>query len=197
MRKCFPRIILVVFLIASCCLMYTDYLNIPSALGFEINNINWNIWLTILTNTVVVILYFITYETLNRRSAEKESNKKAISEHLMQKNYEQCLWYLKALSDNVVENYIVPKMDFDGGPDENKVVINLRNAPFQNENIIMDLVNDGQVPLQLIQGYFKVKELFSRYVTIRTTFFDVPHLYNPIAEELCQVVKEETETISQ
>lgn len=195
MKKCLPRVLLAIFLIVSCCLAYADYLNIPSALGFKSDNINWDISSEIWTNIVVVVLYFITYETLNKRSAEKEINKKTISKYLIKKSYEQCLWYLNTLSDDMVKKYIIPKMNFDGGANENSVVTNLKNAPFENEDAIRNLVNDGQVPLQSIQGYFRVKQLFSQYITTRTTLFDAPHLFNPIAVELRKAIKEETGNI--
>ena len=45
-------------------------------------------------------------------------------------------------------------------------------APFENENIIMDLVKDGQITKKQIEEYFNIKSMFSKYITMRITFFD-------------------------
>lgn len=186
--------LLVIYTFISCSLICADYLNIPSVLGYNVDNMNWAFSLGIFANIIVVTLYVITYETLDKHTSEKEANKNKISEYLILQCYEQCLWWLSNLSDNVVEKHIVPEMDFNST--ENKVVTNILNAPFQNENAIMNLINDGQVSLHSVQGYFKVKQLFSQYVTIRITFFDAPHLFDSVAFELDKVVKEEIRNLS-
>lgn len=55
---------------------------------------------------------------------------------------------------------------------DNKTIYNLKDSSFANENIIMDLVKDGQITKQRIEKYFKIKGIFSQYVTMRITFFD-------------------------
>ncbi|WP_455795709.1 hypothetical protein [Clostridium butyricum] len=50
---------------------------------------------------------------------------------------------------------------------DNKTIYNLKDSSFANENIIMDLVKDGQITKQRIGKYFKIKGIFSQYVTMR------------------------------
>lgn len=191
MKKTSIRTILQICLIVSVSVLLLDYFNIPSRWGLRVADINWDLSLSVLTNLIVIILYVFTYETLDRRSAEKEDNKKNISVFLLQQSYDQCSFYLKTLNDKFVEKYVVPKMDFDGGPEQNRVVVNLKNAPFANEDLIISLINDGQVSLEEIQGYYRIKQLFSQFITMRTTFYDAPDLYTPVVAELKSAIAEE------
>ena len=53
-----------------------DVLNLPSHLEIEVSNINWDLNIGLLTNLIVVTLFSITYEILDKRTAEKEKIKK-------------------------------------------------------------------------------------------------------------------------
>ena len=81
--RCIPYICccisIVVFLL--------DVLNLPSHLGIEVSNINWDLNIGLLTNLVVVTLFSITYEILDKRTAEKEKNKEEISALLLKESY--------------------------------------------------------------------------------------------------------------
>ena len=127
-------------------------------------------------------MYVITYKLLDKRAVKKEKNKKDISILLIKDCYEECYSYIKMLNEVNVEKYIVPKIDFDST--NPKLIVNLQNAPFDNEDIIMDLVKDGQITRQQIEGYFNVKRKFRQYVNMRIITFDAPHIYMPLKERL-------------
>lgn len=163
MKRYMTLMFAISYFLLSIILIILDYYNVFSALGFGIGNINWDFTGMVIANMIVVLLFVITYETLDRRSAEKENNKRLIAISLIKQSYEQCVWYTNTLSKEIVEKYIVPKMNFDGGADENKVVMNLKNAPFENDGAILSLVYDGQISVETINSYFKIKQLFSQY----------------------------------
>lgn len=60
----------------------------------------------------------------------------------------------------------------------------------------MDLVKDGQLTQKQIEGYFDVKRKFRQYVNMRIIFFDVPHIYIPLRDELSNLLDMETEEIN-
>lgn len=192
MKKYMTLIFAISYFLISIILVFLDYFNVFSTLGFGMGNINWDFTGMVITNVIVVLLFVITYETLDKRSAEKENNKRLIAISLIKQSYEQCVWYTDTLTKEIVEKYIVPKMNFDGGADENKVVTNLKNAPFENDGAILSLVYDGQVSVDTINGYFRIKQLFSQYITMRTTFFDAPNMYEPIIKDLRNEINLET-----
>ena len=192
MKRYMTLIFAISYFLISIILVFLDYFNVFSTLGFRMGNINWDFTGMVITNVIVVLLFVITYETLDKRSAEKENNKRLIAISLIKQSYEQCVWYTDTLTKEIVETYIVPKMNFDGGADENKVVTNLKNAPFENDGAILSLVYDGQVSVDTINGYFRIKQLFSQYITMRTTFFDAPNMYEPIIKDLRNEINLET-----
>lgn len=57
--------------------------------------------------------------------------------------YEECKSYLKILNEKNVNEYTIPKMDFNSTNPE--IITNLKNGQFTNENIIMDLVKNGEI----------------------------------------------------
>ncbi|WP_252249393.1 hypothetical protein [Clostridium sp. VAP23] len=177
-------------------LIILDYLNIPSFLGVNMHNINWEFctsFTSIINVVSVIVLYIITYKTLNERTIERENNKNEISILLIKQCYQECLKYVEFLNQETVEKHIVPKIDFNST--DNKIMNNLINSPFVNENIIMDLVKDGEITKQQIEKYFEIKGLFSKYITMRITFFDESKLYEPLRGKLLFEINRELKNL--
>lgn len=172
-----------------------DYTNLPSSLmGLKMSNMNWDFYIGILNIVAVLVMYVITYKTLDQRAIKREKNKCEISVMLIKGCYKECQSYINFLNKETVEKYIVPKIDFNST--EHKITNNLQNAPFENENIIMDLVKDGQVSKNQIAGYFNVKQKFRQYVNIRITMYDAPHIYEPLQAELSHLIDVEVKKFS-
>ena len=182
MKKWFVKNNMMITIILIISLIIFDYMNLPSLLGLNMSNINWNFCMGILNIVVVIMLYVITYKKLDKRTIEREKNKKEISILLINECYQQCIKHVELLSEETIEKYIVPKIDFNST--DNKLIRNLADSPFVNENIIMDLVKDGQIAKQRIEKYFEIKGAFSQYITMRITFFDKSDYYEPIKKQL-------------
>lgn len=180
-----------ILIIAS--LVLSDYINLPSLLGFKMSNINWDFCMGILNIIVVIILYLITFRTLDARTIERENNKKEVSILLIEQCYQEVLDYVDWLNQETVEKYIVPKVDFNST--NNKILDNLQNSPFLNEDIVIDLAKDGQITKKKLDGYLKIKVKYRKYLNMRITFFDVPHFYEPLKTDLCDAVKTEIRTL--
>lgn len=185
---------IVILLVVYISLVLLDYMQIPSLLGFDISNINCDFCMGVLNVIVVVILYIFTYKTIDRREAEKEHNKKNISKLFMKDCYKECLEYIEMLNQSVIKDYIVSKIDFNSS--SNTIIINLQNSPFANENIIMDLVKDGQLSTNQINDYLKIKRKYRQYIQMRIIVFDAPHLYEPLQAELCNYINKEVSKLN-
>ena len=170
-----------------------DYVNLPTLLGMNISNINWDFYMGILNIISVLLVFIVTFKTLNKKEIARERNKKDISILLLEECYKECQNYIDFLNDETVKKYIVPKIDFDST--DHKIVKNLKIAPFENENIIMDLVKDGQIPKQQIEGYFNIKRKFRQYVNMRIIFFDGSDIYEPLKTELSKLLKDELTSV--
>lgn len=194
MKKWFVNNIIKISIIFIISLIIFDYMNLPSLLGFDMHNINWGFCMAILNVTVVIILYVMTYKTLNERTIERGKNKNEISILLIKQCYQECIKYVELLNQETVEKYILPKIDFDSTDD--KIISNLKEGPFTNENIIMDLVKDGEMTKQRIEKYFEIKGLFGQYITMRITFFDKSDFYEPLKSRLFHEINIEIKNLT-
>ena len=102
---------IIVLLIICIVIIILDYENVPTLLGLNISNINWNFWNTI----SVIIIFIVTYITLNIREIEikereiiREKNKQDISLLILINCYEECKKYINMISDEIVNKYIIP-----------------------------------------------------------------------------------------
>lgn len=177
-----------------------DYINLPTALGLDMFNINWDFYMGLLNIAAVLIVFIITFQTLNRREIkihekeiEHEKNKYKISLLLLQDFYEKCLDYINFLNEENVNKYIVPKIDFNST--NPTIISNFQNAPFQNEAHFMDFVKEGQITSKQIAAYLQIKKRFTQYVSMRIIFFDAPHIYEPLKSELLQLLNNEIEEV--
>lgn len=67
-----------------------DYADIPTLLGLNISNMNWDFYMGILNVMAVVVIFIITYKKINQRETEEEKNKYDISMMLLIDCYEEC-----------------------------------------------------------------------------------------------------------
>lgn len=61
---------ILVFLLLITGITILDYANIPSLMGLNMSNINWDFYMGALNVIAVIIIFIITFETLNRREIE-------------------------------------------------------------------------------------------------------------------------------
>lgn len=168
---------LIFFILPIIILLLIDYFNLPSLLGFEMSNINWDFCMGFLSIVVVITLYSFTYKLLDEKAIKREKNKNEISALLLKECYKECLEYSDLLTKDIIENYIVPKIDFNCIIDDNSIIRNLQNSPFESENIIMDFAKDGQLTTEQIQSYYNVKNYYRKSITMRIIAFDNPDIH--------------------
>lgn len=153
-------------------------------------NITWDTRVGIFNIITVVILYMITYKTLDKKTAEREKNKNEISIFLIIECYKACLEQINILEvNNTVEKFIIPKIDPNST--DNTMSNHIQNRPFFNEHIIVDLVKDGQISKRQIEGYFKIKRKYCEYIDMRIIFFDHKEKYKPLKVELIGFINNE------
>lgn len=179
-----------------------DYANVPAVIGLNSSNINWDFYMGFINVIVVISIFIITFKTLNKREIEineqeivREKNKYNVSLIFLKNCYEECTSYINLLNNNeTVEKYIVSKVDFSST--DSKIVDNLQMAPFINENIIMDLVKDGQIEEDIVVEYLNIKRKYREYINFRITLFDSPQFYMQLKRELIALLDTEINKLS-
>lgn len=162
------------FILPIIILALIDYFNLPSLFGLEMSNINWDFLMDFFSIIVVVALYLFTYKLIDEKTIKREKNKTEISALLLKECYKECLEYSNMLTQEIITNYVVPKVDFNSTNFENSIINNLQNGPFGNENIIMDLAKDGQLTGEQIQSYYNVKNYYRKSISMRIIAYDNP-----------------------
>lgn len=176
-------------------LLLLDYINLPTLLGLKTSHMNWELWMGTLNIVIVIALYIFTYKKLDERTIKREQNKRETSTLLLRECYRECKDYVIQVSQEWVEKFIIPKIDFDATVKRDSIIANLQNAPFENESTIMDYVKAGQLTVSDIRGYYKVKSAFRQYMLMRIILFDAPEKFMQLERVLLQTIQVEEEKL--
>ncbi len=179
---------LIVVLILTVAYLCFDYFNIPKQLGITISNLNMDILGIVINSVVVITLYIISFFAIEKRQLQKqieeekrllikENNIKNTSSMLIKYTCIDCLELLKILdNEEMLFDYIIPKIDFNAPIVEDKITCDLSNKPFQSYEQIMQFAKDGYLSEKEFQDYLEIKRLYGQVISEKTTFFDVDSL---------------------
>lgn len=151
-----------------------DYVNVPSLIGLKPNNINIDMFGILINTAVVLILYVISFYYIENKQNEKDANARDTVDILLKKTYQECLSNLNFLDNKeMLEKYIIPKIDGDKLDSENKAVNNLQILPFSSFDAIVDLATNGYVEKKKFDDYLDIKKEYKYLVSVKITFFDL------------------------
>lgn len=151
-----------------------DYVNFPSILGFNFNNINTNIFGILFEATIVLVLYVISFYYIENKQNEKDANARDTVDVLLKKTYQECLDNLNFLDNReVIKKYIIPKVNGNKTDSENKVINNLQTLPFSSFDAIIGLASNGYVDRLKLNNYLDIKKEYQYLISVKITFFDL------------------------
>lgn len=151
-----------------------DYFNLPSILGFKMSNVNYTLLDTVLNVSVVISLYIITFFLIDKRQIRKDDNAKGTADILMLSAYNQCKQLSKIVdTQSWLEDYIVPKIDFNKTNSDNPIILNLQNIPFTEHSHILSLAENGAISRGDLMKYFEIMELYKSFISLRIIAYDV------------------------
>lgn len=151
-----------------------DYFNLPSILGLKMSNVNYTLIDTVLNVSVVISLYIITYFLIDKRQIRKDDNAKETADILMLSAYNQCKELSKIVdTQSWLEDYIVPKIDFNKTNSDNPIILNLQNIPFTEHSHILSLAENGAISRGDLMKYFEIMELYKSFISLRIIAYDV------------------------
>lgn len=151
-----------------------DYVNVPSLIGLTPDNINIDMFGIFFNTAVVLILYVISFYYIENKQNEKDANARDTVDILLKKTYQECLSNLNFLDNKeMLEKYIIPKIDGDKLDSENKVVNNLQILPFSSFDAVIDLAANGYVEKKKFDDYLDIKKEYKYLISVKITFFDL------------------------
>ena len=151
-----------------------DYFNIFYFISSKLNSSFLEI---IINNIVIITVFIVTYFLIDKRNMKKESEKRNNQEYvlrqLLMETYNECKKVIELLDrDEILRKYVIPKVDFNKTDADNVVIINLQNAPFKYDNLIMELFKEGIFSTSNLPNYLKIKREYQGYISNKISFFD-------------------------
>ena len=155
-------------------ILVMDYFNIFYRISSQLNSSFLEI---IINNIVIITVFIVTYFLIDKRNMKKESEKRNNQEYvlrqLLMETYNECKKVIELLDrDEILRKYVIPKVDFNKTDADNVVIINLQNAPFKYDNLIMELFKEGIFSTSNLPNYLKIKREYQGYISNKISFFD-------------------------
>lgn len=150
----FVIIMLFIFFVAG---LVVDYFNLPSIIGLNMKNINYDIQNIVVSIITTFGLFIITYLLIERHNIRRQRNQYEIAKYNLQLVYMTCERLINQL-DNEDKEFLKK---------EGKAIANIyENQPFNDDQLIMQLGVDGAIPFFWTERYLKVKANYTLYVKL-------------------------------
>lgn len=151
-----------------------DYVNIPTLMGLTPANINGDMFSAIFNSVIVIVLYVVSFYFIDNKQNEKDANARDVTDVLLKKTYQECLDTLKLLDNkDMIEKYIIPKIDGKKSTLENDIIHNLQTLPFSSFDVVIDLAKNGYVKKDKLESYLDVKNEYRYLVNMKIILFDL------------------------
>ena len=176
MKSMKKRPIIIIVTIALVMLVYAivDYINVLSLIGINIKNINVELLDVISNIGIVAILYVISFYYIDNKQNEKDDNAKDTVKVLIKKTFQECVDNLDLLDDKeLIEEYIIPKIDGNKTDSENRITHNLQTLPFESFESVIEFASNGYVEKAVFEDYLDIKKEYQSLVSMKITFFDL------------------------
>ena len=186
---------ILIFIIFTLVYLIIDYLNLPTLLNIYIDNINSNLLDIFINSIIVIILYLITYLTIDKRTIEKSKNKKDVYKQILINMYSECIQTLNLIHDENILNKIIKQVDGNAPIIENKIVNNLMNLPFENKDTILDFAKSGEIDVNTFQRFLNIQSDYRKYINMLIICFDRQEYIETLKVELLKKLNKEVELL--
>ena len=186
---------ILIFIIFTLVYLIIDYLNLPTLLNIYIDNINSNLLDIFINSIIVIILYLITYLTIDKRTIEKSKNKKDVYKQILINMYSECIQTLNLIHDENILNKIIKQVDGNAPIIENKIVNNLMNLPFENKDTILDFAKSGEIDVNTFQRFLNIQSDYRKYINMLIICFNRQEYIETLKVELLKKLNKEVELL--
>ena len=161
------------YMIAILLFLLFDFHNFLSFITYKLNSEYLNIFIESIT---AVYLFLIAYYLIDKRISDNEAEKKTNKQNalcvMLYETYDECYKSIDLFKNDVIlTKYIVPKVDFNNTIDP--FIERQKTYVFKYDDKILDFVSDGVVEKDILREYIDIKQLFSQYINMKITLFDI------------------------
>lgn len=181
MKHSIRRIVVFIVLL---CILILDVINISNIINIPINNVNLDFWNIV----VVVVLYALTYEIVDKRDNKRKKNQEEIAKKILETTYKECQDYIELIDSKLFKEVCPKRFPGDQTMENNSAYHNLREAPFEQDSIIYTLGQEGIISASELQNYINVKNKYHVYFSNVVCFPDQDEITDPIKSDLKRAV---------
>lgn len=154
---------------------------------------------TVITNSVVIILFLISYYLIDSRAIKRERNKRKVGERLLIACAEECKKNIELLDESeTLEKYIIPKVNFSIAPKRDPIIGGILQVPFANESTILSFFESGALDDKNLQSFLELKRKHSDYIQMKIILFDaepptslqIEHMKRELEQSIERVIRE-------
>ena len=186
---------ILIFIIFTLVYLIIDYLNLRTLLNIYSGNMNSNLLDIFINSIIVIILYLITYLTIDKRTIEKSKNKKDVYKQILINMYSECIQTLNLIHHENILNKIINQVDGNAPIIENKIVNNLMNLPFENKDTILDFAKSGEIDVNTFQRFLNIQSDYRKYINMLIICFDRQEYIETLKVELLKKLNKEVELL--
>lgn len=147
-----------------------DYFNFLKFLGLDILNINIDLFGIFVNVLLVVALYIISYVYIDKKNTERVRNQEDVSNIVLLSIYEEIERNLRAIDDTKIKTVLLKYIDPNKTLSADNPYKKFENVPFENEDMLMNLVKDGVVEKAVFQEYLDIKNQYNVYMSLIAIF---------------------------
>lgn len=174
------RIRMLIFFIFVIIIGIFDFINISNIIRVPFGNINLDLWNIL----IVIILFIITYEIIDRRENNRKINQEEIAAVLLKETYKSCFEYIKLIDSQEFKAVCPKRFPGDQTMENNSAYHNLRNAPFEYDSNIFALSEQGIISYSDIKQYIEIKNQYHVFLTNAIVFSDIENMIEPLKSRL-------------
>lgn len=174
-------------------LVVADYFNVFSRLGVDVTNLNLEFLSFVIGNGVVILLFIIAYVLVDRRSIDKEKNKRKTALIILKGIYEHAVEVVELFADSESRLYAAKKCDFDKVASQDPMQTFYRNLPFaENDDTIISFAQEGILGANELETYFDIKREFCAYIDLSFVYLEPQYhvSLNPRKAKLLDTLKD-------
>ena len=174
MKKAIKDILLVVVLFISVFLLCAllDIYDIPSQIGIPIQHINWDVAGLVCGNLVVVALFSITYQVLDKRSIQKEHNQRRVAIYMLRDTMTLCSTVIEWMKEPHTLESILKKIDTSKPVNEDAFFQKLLAIPFSDHESIVSFATTGILSEEEFSNYNTMRMYYRLTIVSLITFPD-------------------------
>ena len=161
-----------------------DYFNIFSCIGVNIENLNFDLLSLVVGNSIVVVLFLITYFIVDSRSINKDKNQLVTAYITLIGIYERCNDMVELFSKDDLRERAAKRCDGDKYVNEDKAHMHFLNYPFENESKIYDFAGAGILSKEVFAEFVKIKQHYQKYINVSIVFYDNYSQFKPVEKEI-------------